>query len=76
MIYYKDLYLYADNYQDPECYQAQVAVLEKLLTGAEFEGQPAHGDPTATQRPGKKFPDCPEALPSYLNTWGPGLYHR
>jgi hypothetical protein len=66
MIHYKDLYLYADNYQDPDCHQAQTAVLEKLLTEAEFEGQPVRSDPTATQRPGKKFAECPEALPSYL----------
>ncbi len=68
MIYYKDLYLYADNYKDPDCYQAQMAVLEKMLTGPEYEGQPVQIDPTATQRPGKKFPECPEALPTYLSS--------
>jgi hypothetical protein len=67
MVHYKDLYLYADNYTDPECYQAQVAVLEKLLTGLEYESQPVQIDPTATQRPGEKFPECPGALPTYLS---------
>jgi hypothetical protein len=66
MIQYKDLYLYADNSKDPDCNQAQAAVLGKLLTGAEYEGQPVRSEPTVTQHPGKKFSDCPEALPSYL----------
>jgi hypothetical protein len=67
MIQYRELYLYMDNFREAECYQAQTAVLEKLLTRQEYEGQPLHTDPTATQRPGKKFFECPEALPSYLS---------